>query len=65
MTQQYKEHRSFSLSLPLSILQRADGLAVAEKISRVHQGQILASNEQLSHLISSLSRKKSPDDTDP
>src|ERR1700738_116920 len=78
MTREYKQHQSFPLSLPSSILERATdlahreglslnhfiGLAVAEKISRLDQGEIWASNKQLSRLVSSLSRPKSADATD-
>jgi hypothetical protein len=61
MTPEYKRHRDFPLRLPPSIFERASeiahreglslnhfiGLAVAEKISRLDQGEIWASNKQL------------------
>jgi len=79
MTLEYKRHRDFPLRLPLSIFEQASeiahreglslnhfiGLAVAEKISRLDQGEIWASNKQLSRLVSSVSRPKSADATDP
>jgi DNA-binding NarL/FixJ family response regulator len=77
MTLEYKRHRDFPLSLPSSILQRAGelahreglslnhfiGLAIAEKVSRLDQGEIWASNEQLSCLVTSLSSSESADTT--
>ena len=79
MTLEYKRHRDFPLRLPLSIFARASeiahqegfslnhliGLAVAEKISRLDQGEILSSNKQLSRLVSSVSRPKSAESTGP
>jgi hypothetical protein len=72
MTQQRKQHQRFPLHLPPSILQRATdlarregislnhfiGLAVAEKIGRLDQGQIWASTKELARLISSVSNPK-------
>jgi DNA-binding NarL/FixJ family response regulator len=77
MTQEHKRHQSFPLRLPPKIRQRANdlahrervslnhfiGLAVAEKISRLDQGQIWASTKQLAHLVSSVSRPKPADAT--
>jgi DNA-binding NarL/FixJ family response regulator len=77
MTLEYKRHRDFQLRLPPSIFERASeiahregltlnhfiGLAIAEKISRFDQGEIWASNKQLSRLVSSVSRPKSADAT--
>jgi signal transduction histidine kinase len=79
MTLEYKRHRDFPLHLPPSIFEQASeiarreklslnhfiGLAIAEKISRLDQGEIWASNKELSRLVSSLSRPKSADATDP
>src|SRR5882724_10706078 len=77
MPQEFKRRQSFPLRLPPKIRQRANeiadreglslnhfiALAVAEKISRTHQGQIWTSTEQLAHLVSSVSRPKSTDVT--
>jgi DNA-binding CsgD family transcriptional regulator len=77
MTQEYKRRQSFPLRLPPKIWQRANdladreglslnhfiGLAIAEKISRVDQGQIWASTKQLTRLVSSISRPESTDAT--
>jgi hypothetical protein len=79
MTLEYKRQRDFPLRLPPSIFEQASeiarreklslnhfiGLAIAEKISRLDQGEIWASNKELSRLVSSLSRPKSADATDP
>ena len=75
MTGEYKQHQSFPLSLPSSILERATdlasrerlslnhfiGLAVAEKISRLDQGEVWTTTKQLSHLVSSVADPKSTD----
>ena len=77
MTQEHKRHQSFPLRLPLKIWQRANdlvdreglslnhfiGLAVAEKISRLDQGQFWASTKELARLVSSVSRPKSTNAT--
>jgi hypothetical protein len=74
MTGEYKQHQSFPLSLPSSILERATdlasreglslnhfiGLAVAEKISRLDQGEVWTTTKQLSHLVSSVADPKNP-----
>jgi ATP/maltotriose-dependent transcriptional regulator MalT len=76
MTQE-QQYQDFPLRLPLSIFERANemahreglslnqliALAVAEKISRLDQGEIWASNKQLSRLVSPLSAPKPADET--
>jgi hypothetical protein len=78
MTREYKQHQSFPLSLPSSILEPATdlasreglslnhfiGLAVAEKISRLDQGEVWTTTKQLSHLVSSVADPKSTDVSD-
>jgi hypothetical protein len=78
MTQGSKRHQSFPIRLPPKIRQQASdladraglslnhfiGLAVAEKISRLYQGQIWTSTKQLAHLVSSVLRPKSTEVTD-
>jgi hypothetical protein len=73
MTREYKQYQDFPLSLLSSILQRAAdlasreglslnhfiGLAVAEKINRLDQGETWTTTKQLSHLVSPAAGPKS------